>query len=83
MVPNIGPCDKMLIKQISGPGRLTKKLEIDKKINKKISHPKTGLWIEDCKIKISEKNIVKTLRIGVDYAGPIWSKKLYRFVLKI
>ncbi|MCK4650764.1 DNA-3-methyladenine glycosylase [Candidatus Babeliales bacterium] len=68
--------------EISGPGRLTKKLNIDKKFNKKIANPKTGLWFEDRGVKITQKNILRTPRIGVKYAGPIWGKKPYRFVLK-
>jgi DNA-3-methyladenine glycosylase len=68
-------------KEVSGPGKLTKNLKIDKKFDKKLVHPKSGLWIEDRKISLVKKDIIKTPRIGVDYAGPIWSKKLYRFVL--
>lgn len=68
-------------KEISGPARLTKFLQIDKSLNKKIAHPDSGLWFEDSNIKISPKKIQKTPRIGVDYAGPVWSKKKYRFVL--
>ena len=64
-----------------GPARLTKKLKIDKDLNSKILGRKSGLWIEDNSVNKKLK-IIKTSRIGVDYAGPIWSKKLYRFVLK-
>jgi DNA-3-methyladenine glycosylase len=66
---------------ISGPARITKALKIDKKFNNKIASPKTGLWIEDnpgfenLKFKIENSP-----RIGVNYAGPIWSKKPWRFV---
>lgn len=65
--------------KVSGPGRLTKYLKINKKFNGKIADVKSGLWIEDrgCKIKPSE--IKKTPRIGVGYAGPAWAKKPWRF----
>lgn len=69
------------IEGVNGPGRLTKKLKIDRSFNGKIANQKTGLWFEESKEKISTKHIKKTPRIGVSYAGPIWSNKKYRFTL--
>jgi DNA-3-methyladenine glycosylase len=66
----------------NGPGKLTRHLEIDKRLNGKEASKETGLWFEDRGVKIDKKDIKKTPRIGVDYAGPIWSKKLWRFVIK-
>ncbi|MFH1644338.1 MAG: DNA-3-methyladenine glycosylase [bacterium] len=68
--------------KFNGPGKLTKNLLIDKTFNSKLASIDTELWFEDSNEKIFKKNIIKTPRIGVNYAGPIWSKKLYRFVLK-
>lgn len=71
---------------IIGPARITKKLKIDKKFNGKIASPKTGLWIEN-NSKLKNQNfklqfkIQKFPRIGVNYAGPIWSEKKWRFKL--
>ena len=67
-------------KEISGPGRLTKQLNLDRSFNKKLLVPKTMLWIEDREIRVLKKEIKRIPRIGVDYAGQIWSKKPYRFV---
>lgn len=69
------------IKGCNGPGRLTKKLSIDRELNGKILGPESNLWIEAGE-KIDEKRIIKTPRVGIDYAGPIWSQKEYRFVLQ-
>jgi DNA-3-methyladenine glycosylase len=69
--------------EISGPARLTKFLKVDKGLNKKKAVPETGLWFEDRGIKLKNKNIIKTPRIGIDYAGPVWSKKPYRLCLDI
>ena len=69
-------------KEISGPGRLTKHLNLDKSFNKKILSKQTGLWIEDRNFYPAKKLIFRTSRIGVNYAGPIWAKKPYRFILK-
>ncbi|HTX87237.1 MAG TPA: DNA-3-methyladenine glycosylase [Candidatus Nanoarchaeia archaeon] len=66
---------------LDGPGKLTKFLKIDRRFNKKPAAKKTDLWFEDRGIKISEKNIKRAPRVGVAYAGPIWSKKRYRFLL--
>lgn len=68
--------------KVAGPGRLTKYLKIDKKFNGALANKKNGLWIEDrgCKIKASE--ILKGPRVGVDYSGPVWTKKLWRFYIR-
>jgi len=68
--------------EIKGPGKLTNFLKIDRKFNNLPLSKKTGLWIEDKGVKISKKSIKRTPRIGVDYAGPVWAKKPYRFLLK-
>lgn len=74
--------------RLDGPGKLTKKLKIDKKFNNKPAVPATGLWFEDrSKIRGREFlndakfKILRMPRVGVGYAGPVWSKKLWRFVL--
>lgn len=64
---------------LNGPARLTKFLKIDKKFNKKSASRRTGLWIEDRGVAISDSRLAKSRRIGVDYAGPVWSKKLWNF----
>jgi DNA-3-methyladenine glycosylase len=64
----------------SGPGRLTKGLSINKELNAVVASPSTGLWFEDRGVKVNKKEIEYTPRIGVEYAGNIWSKKLWRFV---
>ena len=70
------------VKGVSGPGRLTKRLKITRSFNGKRALRATGLWVEDRGEKILKKHIKRTPRIGVDYAGPIWSKKHYRFIIK-
>jgi DNA-3-methyladenine glycosylase len=65
---------------INGPGRLTRALKITRELNGKSASRTSGLWIEDGGITIPKKEIIVTPRIGVDYAGPVWAKKEYRFV---
>ncbi|MFH1162398.1 MAG: DNA-3-methyladenine glycosylase [Candidatus Jorgensenbacteria bacterium] len=66
---------------ISGPGRVTRFFKIDKRFNGMRASRRTGLWIEDRGVRVSKRQIAKGERIGVEYAGPVWSKKKYRFVL--
>jgi DNA-3-methyladenine glycosylase len=68
--------------EISGPARLTKFLKIDSRLNGAPAAKKSGLWIEDRGVKINPRDIKRTARIGVSYAGPVWSKKRYRLLLK-
>ena len=66
--------------EISGPARLTKFLGIDKRFNNKKAAVETGLWIEKGN-HIDSRKVKRTPRIGVAYAGRVWSRKPYRFVL--
>lgn len=52
----------------SGPGKLTKALGIDRKLNGKFLLD-NEVWIEDTGKKISAGNIEASARIGIDYAG--------------
>lgn len=54
------------IKQLSGPGKLTKHLKIDKSLYGKVIAPTSMLWVEDD----GERPPVSLRpRIGIDYAG--------------
>ena len=54
------------IKQLAGPGKLTKGLQIDRTLYGKAISPASMLWVEDdgCQPPISLRP-----RIGIDYAG--------------
>lgn len=64
----------------SGPGKLTRALGIDRKLNAK-NLMDNEVWIEDSGQKIVSSKIVATPRIGIDYAGED-AKLLWRFYLK-
>lgn len=66
--------------KLNGPGKLTKFLQIDKSLNNLPLGKKAGLWVEDRGAQINPKNIKRTPRVGVDYAGA-WAQKPWRFVL--
>lgn len=69
------------IEDVTGPARLTKFLGIDGRHNGKPLGTATGIWIELPDKPLPSSRIMRTPRIGVDYAGPVWANKPYRYVL--
>ena len=69
------------VEGFAGPARLTKFLKIGKYFNGKKAEKESMLWIEDRGVYVKEKDVKKTPRIGISYAGLVWSKKHYRFLL--
>ncbi|MBE2216011.1 MAG: DNA-3-methyladenine glycosylase [Opitutaceae bacterium] len=70
------------VEGIEGPGRLTRALRIDRRFNHLPATRTTGLWIEERDVPVESGDVAATPRIGVDYAGPEWSGKPWRFVLR-
>ncbi|OFX18114.1 MAG: 3-methyladenine DNA glycosylase [Bacteroidetes bacterium GWA2_31_9] len=66
------------IDYVNGPGRLTKVLQIDKSFNNLYVPNSDIFWIED---NFSKIKIIKSTRIGIDYAGDYWKNKHWRFLL--
>jgi DNA-3-methyladenine glycosylase len=66
---------------ISGPGKLTRALGIDRRLNAVLAQPQCGLWLEDRGGSVPRRRIRATARIGVAYAGPVWAQKRWRFTL--
>ena len=69
------------VEGIVGPARLTKALGINGDLNGKVANEETGVWFSEG-TRPSRTQIIRSARIGVDYAGPVWSVKPYRFSLK-
>ena len=63
---------------ISGPGRVTKALGIDRSFNGEDLTLSSRIWLENSEVRLPYET---TPRIGIDYAGPVWKKKLWRFVV--
>lgn len=64
---------------ISGPGRLTKRLRIDRRFNAAAASRATGLWLEDDGLVVPDDQVEIGPRVGVNYAGPEWAGKPWRF----
>ena len=60
--------------EFNGPGKLTKGLQIDKGLNGLPAEKRSGLWIEDREQRPRRSQILRTPRIGVDYAGAVEGK---------
>ena len=64
---------------MEGPGRLTKALKIGRAFNGRPATKASGLWIEDDGLAVPRRRIAASPRIGIDYAGPVWAAKPWRF----
>ncbi len=62
-----------------GPGKLTKKLKIDKSFNGESFVGNLRICLEDDGYV---PQIVTATRVGIDYAGDVWKNKLWRFIDK-
>lgn len=66
------------IKGYNGPGKLTKKLEVNRSFYAEDLNTSKRIWLVDKNINPS---YISTPRIGIDYAGEYWKKKPWRFLL--
>jgi DNA-3-methyladenine glycosylase len=66
---------------IVGPARLTKALGITGELNGKTPSEVTGVWFSEAP-PLPARQIIRSARIGVESAGPVWSVKPYRFRLR-
>jgi DNA-3-methyladenine glycosylase len=64
---------------ISGPGRVTRHLRIDKRLDGADAVTSARLWIEDRGIRVPARRVRKGPRVGVDYAGRYWAARPWRF----
>jgi DNA-3-methyladenine glycosylase len=64
----------------SGPGRVCSALGIEMDHNRHDLLAGELIWIEDRGVRVPAREVKRTPRIGVDYAGAVWAKKPWRFV---
>jgi DNA-3-methyladenine glycosylase len=64
---------------INGPGKLCRELHINKSLNTEDITTSKEIWIEDRGPR--KGRIIRTPRVGIDYAGD-YKDKLWRFVLE-
>jgi DNA-3-methyladenine glycosylase len=68
-------------KLTNGPGKVCRYLKLDKSFYGEDLTKSKRIWLEDRGVKVKPSQIMATKRIGIDYAGPYWSKRKWRFVL--
>ena len=68
------------VQDINGPARLTKAMALTGSLNGKQADEENGVWFTD-DTRPPRTKIIRSARIGVDYAGPVWSLKQLRFSL--
>ncbi len=64
---------------VVGPGRLTKRLGINRTLNDQPAAPESGLHLEDHGIVVARQRVKTGPRVGIDYAGEVWAAKPWRF----
>jgi DNA-3-methyladenine glycosylase len=64
---------------IAGPGRVTRHLKIDKQLDGADVTVSSALWLEDRGVRLPEKDLTRGPRVGVDYSGPYWAARPWRF----
>jgi len=67
------------IKLTNGPGKVCRYLGLDKSFYGEDVANSKRIWLETNKSKLS---LLSTARVGIDYAGPYWSKRKLRFLIK-
>ena len=66
------------LEDINGPGRVGKKLQLDKSFYGENLATSKRMWVEDNDEKV---NYITDTRVGVDYAGEYWKNKQWRFII--
>ncbi len=64
---------------LSGPGRVTRYLRIDGKLDGADVTDADDIAVEDRNVRIPASCVTKGPRVGVDYAGPYWAARPWRF----
>ncbi len=83
LIRAIEPNSKLLLNnQTNGPGKLCRWLKLDKSFYGEDLTKSKRIWLEDRGARVKPSQILATKRIGIDYAGPYWANKKWRFLFK-
>jgi DNA-3-methyladenine glycosylase len=69
-------------KLADGPGKVCRYLKLDKSFYGEDLTKSKRIWLEDRGGKVKKSQIIVSKRIGIDYAGPYWARRKWRFCLK-
>lgn len=82
LIRAVEPVENLKGKEAVGPGKFCKAFHFDKNFYGEDVVKSKRVWFEDRGADLPALQIVRSPRIGIEYAGPIWSKKLWRFYIK-
>lgn len=68
-------------KTTDGPGKVCRYLQLDKSFYGEDLTKSKRIWLEDRGERVRPNQITATSRVGIDYAGPYWSRRKWRFIL--
>lgn len=71
--------DRNRARLISGPGRVTAYLHIDRRLDHVDTTRSANMWVEDRGIRVPARRILAGPRVGIDYAGAYWANRRWRF----
>lgn len=66
---------------VVGPGRVTRHLAIDAAFNALDATTSRTIRLEDRGVRIPPRRVLRGPRVGVDFAGPYWAARPWRFSL--
>lgn len=64
---------------VSGPGRVTAYLRIDRRLDHVDATRSTVMWLEDRGVRVAARRVMTGPRVGIDYAGAYWAARRWRF----
>ena len=70
-------------RHVVGPGRVSRYLKVDKRLDGADATTSTRMWLEDRGIEVPPGRIRRGPRVGVDYAGPYWAARPWRFWIDV
>src|SRR3989338_1430393 len=81
LVRAVEPIQGFKDREGSGPGKFCKAFKLNKSFYGEDLTKSKRLWLEEDK-KRDKVKVKKSPRIGIDYAGPYWSKVPWRYYIK-
>ena len=70
-------------KPIIGPGRVTRYLGVDKRLDGTDATGSAQMWLEDRGVHVPAGSVRRGPRVGVDFAGPYWAARPWRFWIEV
>jgi DNA-3-methyladenine glycosylase len=64
---------------IAGPGRVSRHLRIDRRLDGADATESERMWVEDRGIRVPARHVRTGPRVGVEFAGPYWAARPWRF----